>query len=55
VPRPWQRGLQGGLCEERPGLPSARHGWLQTAATEPHRRAWLSPADKVEAPLGKQA
>ena len=35
VPRCWQCRVQGGLCEERPGLPSARHRWFQLAPTNP--------------------
>lgn len=44
--------LQGGLCEERPGLQvpdTFGSSWPQMT----HQRHWLSPAAKMVAPLGK--
>ncbi|KAK4824028.1 hypothetical protein QYF61_009619, partial [Mycteria americana] len=48
----WQRGLQGGLCEERPGLPGAGHSRFQPAPTDPPQGTAETPA-KVVVPQGK--
>jgi len=56
VARHWQQGLQGGLCEERLGLPCAGGSrfqlvpagsrWFQQVPQRTHRRAQLSPSAK---------